>query len=340
MSAESILRPGDILLSHINSFDHLGKTAIFVGSDVDVVHGINLIRLVPDRGRIDPRFAIRVFKTDEFVDAVQSFAQKAVNQASVKTSDLRVIRIPLPPLEVQREIVAEIEGYQKVIDGARAVLDNYRPHIPIHPDWPTEALGSLFATRSGTTPLRSRTDYFDGGSIPWVKTLDLTDGPVRITDERITPEALADNRLTILPVGTVLVAMYGGFNQIGRTGVLEIEATHNQAMTALLPTPRVLPYYLNTVLVASKGYWKKVANSTRKDPNITKTDVMNFKLPVPPLDEQQNIVAEIQAEQALVAANRELIARFEKKIQATLARVWGEPTPAIEQPAPLEAVEA
>ncbi len=340
VSAESILRPGDILLSHINSFDHLGKTAIFVGSDVDVVHGINLIRLVPDRGRIDPRFAIRVFKTDEFVDAVQSFAQKAVNQASVKTSDLRAIRIPLPPLEVQREIVAEIEGYQKVIDGARAVLDNYRPHIPIHPDWPTEALGSLFATRSGTTPLRSRTDYFDGGSIPWVKTLDLTDGPVRITDERITPEALADNRLTILPVGTVLVAMYGGFNQIGRTGVLEIEATHNQAMTALLPTPRVLPYYLNTVLVASKGYWKKVANSTRKDPNITKTDVMNFKLPVPPLDEQQNIVAEIQAEQALVAANRELIARFEKKIQATLARVWGEPTPAIEQPAPLEAVEA
>ena len=46
------------------------------------------------------------------------------------------IQIPLPPLEVQKEIVAEIEGYQKVIDGARAVLDNYRPHIPIHPDWP------------------------------------------------------------------------------------------------------------------------------------------------------------------------------------------------------------
>ena len=44
--------------------------------------------------------------------------------------------IPLPPLEVQKEIVAEIEGYQKVIDGARAVLDHYRPHIPIHPDWP------------------------------------------------------------------------------------------------------------------------------------------------------------------------------------------------------------
>ena len=55
---------------------------------------------------------------------------------SMKPEDLAQFQIPLPPLEVQKEIVAEIEGYQKVIDGARAVLDNYRPHIPIHPDWP------------------------------------------------------------------------------------------------------------------------------------------------------------------------------------------------------------
>ena len=54
---------------------------------------------------------------------------------------LKEHQIPLPPLEVQKEIVAEIEGYQKVINGARAVLDHYRPHIPIHPDWPMVELG-------------------------------------------------------------------------------------------------------------------------------------------------------------------------------------------------------
>ena len=46
------------------------------------------------------------------------------------------IQIPLPPLEVQREVVSEIEGYQRVIDGARAVVENYRPHIAIDPEWP------------------------------------------------------------------------------------------------------------------------------------------------------------------------------------------------------------
>ena len=60
---------------------------------------------------------------------------------------------------------------------------------------------------------------------------------------------------------------------------------------------------------------------------MRKTTVEAHEIPLPPLETQQQIVAEIEAEQALVAANRELIARFEKKIQATLARVWGEETP-------------
>ena len=58
------------------------------------------------------------------------------NVLEINQSDVEKLQIPLPPLEVQKEIVAEIEGYQKVINGARAVLDHYRPHIPIHPDWP------------------------------------------------------------------------------------------------------------------------------------------------------------------------------------------------------------
>jgi type I restriction enzyme M protein len=279
--------------------------------------------IICENSKALPKFVYHVLRR---VDARKIAPDQAY--PSLRLSEIGAIQIPLPPLEVQEEIVAEIEGYQKVINGARAVLDHYRPHIPIHPDWPMEPLAALFTTKPGTTPSRSRTDYFQDGTIPWVKTLDLRDGPIRSTDEKITSKALFETHLSILPVGTVLVAMYGGFNQIGRTGVLEIEAAHNQAMTALLPTSRVSPYFLNAILVAAKDYWKSVANSTRKDPNITKTDVLNFKLPLPPLATQQAIVAEIEAEQALVAANRELIARFEKKIQATLVRVWGEAEPA------------
>jgi len=59
-------------------------------------------------------------------------------------------------------------------------------------------------------------------------------------------------------------------------------------------------------------------------PSVSQSTVLERSIPYPDLAIQQAIVAEIEAEQALVAANNELIARFEKKIQATLARVWGE----------------
>ena len=59
------------------------------------------------------------------------------------------LQIPLPPLDIQKEIVAEIEGYQKVIDGARAVVDNYRPQIVVDPEWPMVALGEVFQLSSG-----------------------------------------------------------------------------------------------------------------------------------------------------------------------------------------------
>ena len=317
-SLKNVFDPCDILYGKLRP--NLNKVWLadrkgICSTDIFVIRAVE--------GMVDPMLYAYLFRSSRFNDIVIGQLQGA-QLPRIGWSSFSEIQIPLPPLEVQKEIVAEIEGYQKVINGARAVIDHYRPHIPIHPDWPVEPLSALFATKSGTTPSRSRADYFQDGTIPWVKTLDLRDGPIRSTDEKITPQALDDTHLSILPVGTVLVAMYGGFNQIGRTGVLEIEATHNQAMTALLPTPRVSPYFLNAILVAAKVYWKTVANSTRKDPNITKTDVLNFKLPLPPLATQQAIVAEIEAEQALVAANRELITRFEKKIQATLARIWGE----------------
>jgi type I restriction enzyme M protein len=274
---------------------------------------------VKDTQVLNSRFLF--FLLDSAKNALAGLMSGAAN-VSMKVSDLEKFEIPLPPLTVQQEIVAEIEGYQQIIDGARQVVEHYRPRIVIEPAWPVAPLGELFQTKSGTTPRRDNSAYFENGNIPWVKTLDLTDGVVAKTEECITELALQETHLEILPQGTVLVAMYGGFNQIGRTGVLEIEATHNQAMTALLPNPTVNPYFLNTVLVSSKNYWKSVANSTRKDPNITKSDVLNFPLPLPDLATQRAIVAEIEEEQRLVAATHALIDRFTAKIARVINRVW------------------
>ena len=66
-----------------------------------------------------------------------------MGQPHVYPKDLAKFKIPLPPLDVQQDVVTQIEGYQRVIDGARAVIDNYRPNIEIDPEWPMVELGKV-----------------------------------------------------------------------------------------------------------------------------------------------------------------------------------------------------
>ncbi|PHD66636.1 hypothetical protein COF61_09245 [Bacillus toyonensis] len=158
--------------------------------------------------------------------------------------------------------------------------------------WELVQIQDIGTLKSGTTPSRSEQErYFESGTIPWIKTMDLNNGEVISTNERITDVALEETSLTLLPVNTVLVAMYGGFKQIGRTGILKVKATINQALTGIIVNEILInPYYLQWWLNAKIDYWKNFAASSRKDPNITKGDVLKFPVVLPTLSEQKKIV--------------------------------------------------
>ncbi|MEH1984615.1 restriction endonuclease subunit S, partial [Nostoc sp.] len=104
------------------------------------------------------------------------------------------------------------------------------------------------------------------------------------------PIALNETCLRKYDIGTVLVAMYGGFNQIGRTGLLKIVATVNQALIAIQPQIKILDsIFLINYLNFQVDYWKNIAISSRKDPNITSRDVKKFPISLPCLLEQKAI---------------------------------------------------
>jgi type I restriction enzyme M protein len=242
--------------------------------------------------------------------------------------------IPLPPLDVQKEIVAEIEGYQKVIDGARAVLDNYRPHIPIHPDWPMVALGDsdLFKIESGGTPKSEVAEYW-GGPIAWATLVDLPASDfvteIRMTKRTISERGLSESSAKVVPENSIIVSTRA---TIGRIGINRVPLATNQGFKNVIieDATRAIPEYVAfalTNIVPTMEAW--ATGGTFKE--LSKSKFSELEIALPPLATQQIIVAEIEAEQALVAGNHELIRRFEKKIQATLARVWGE-----EESAPAE----
>jgi len=236
---------------------------------------------------------------------------------------------PLPPLEVQKEIVAEIEGYQKVINGARAVLDHYRPHIPIHPDWPMATLNdaadfiSGFAFKSTdmtATPLDSTCRaVVKIGNVGRDGRLDIDDAQFHSYTD--------DLRRFALRVGDIVMAMTGA--TVGKVAVVDKpNLLLNQRAGVLRAKPTALQSYLLNLLCSAAFYsfCQRTAGGGAQG-NIAPREIMEYPIPLPSLATQRAIVAEIEAEQALVAANRELITRFEQKIQATLARIWGEEVP-------------
>lgn len=189
--------------------------------------------------------------------------------------------------------------------------------------WEINLLGDICATSSGTTPSRESEDrYYKNGTTHWVKTADLTNSDIFETEELITETALHETSLRVYPVGTVLVAMYGGFNQIGRTGLLRIPAAVNQAITAIQPNTKILDsVYLINTLNFRVAYWKNVASSSRKDPNITGQDIRDFSISLPPLPEQRVIAEVLSDMDALIAALDRLIAKKRAIKQSAMQRL-------------------
>ncbi len=259
-------------------------------------------------------------------------AATGVAQKTVSLNSLRSFTIPLPPLEVQKEIVAEIEGYQKVINGARAVLDHYHPHIPIHPDWPMVDLGEISEVTSSKRILAE--EYVPSGT-PFYRTkeiVELSRGKDISLELFISLERFdtIKARFGAPTKGELLISA------VGTIGVSWVVADDREFyfkdgnLLWIRSLSNLDPYFLKHCLDSTfaGGIEHIVFGAAYKALTIEK--LKEFKIPLPPLATQQAIVAEIEAEQALVAANRELITRFEQKIQATLARIWGEETPELD----------
>ena len=255
------------------------------------------------------------------VAEVEQNLHGGVGLVHITKGNLERIQIPLPPLEVQREIVSEIEGYQRVIDGARTVVENYRPHIAIDPEWPTKELSEIavkITDGTHTTP-----NYTDSG-IPFLRVTDITKS--NSSKKFISKEEHMKLIKRCHPEkGDVLYSKNG---TIGIAKVVDWEGDFSIFVSLALIKPRrelVDSRYLECFLNTDTAYTQ--ATSRSKSGTVTNlhlVDIKTIQIPLPSLTTQQQIVAEIEAEQALVDANQELIERFEKKIQDTVGRVWDE----------------
>jgi len=251
-----------------------------------------LVALQPnDDSELDAKF---LFHALDLKRAEIAGLMRGAANVSMKPEDLAQFAIPLPALGVQKEIVAEIEGYQKVIDGARAVLDNYRPHIPIHPDWPISAFETapfeiIDGDRGSNYP--SKEDFSTSGHCLFLNTKNVRPDGFKFDDlEFISPEKDAALRKGKLQRGDVLLTTRG---TVGNTALYEtsVKFEHvriNSGMLIFRPdATKLLSSYLFHFFQSENFRAQREAIiSGAAQPQLPIRSLNEAKIPLPPLATQ------------------------------------------------------
>jgi type I restriction enzyme S subunit len=160
-------------------------------------------------------------------------------------------------------------------------------------NWNRIPLAKLGSWGSGGTPTSSRRDYYQNGTIPWAVIGDMNNEVMTSTEARITEKALLESSSKLVPVGAILIAMYGA--SIGKIAITGIECCTNQAIAHCIVDTKIV----------SKEYFFIVAKSLKRhliqegkgaaQPNISQSVLKHLVIDLPPLDEQQKIVERVEA---------------------------------------------
>ncbi len=240
---------------------------------------------------------------------------------SINKSDIEKIKIPLPPLEIQEKIVNELGGYSAIIAGAKEIVANWKPKIDIDPSWPIVFLEEASEIQRGKFSHRPRNEpRFYGGKYPFIQTGDIVKangGKIEFS-QTLNEEGLLVSKLFQPPIVVITIAA-----NIGDTAVLDFPSCFPDSVVALTPKSEVDVYYLELVMQTKKQYLNDVAPQAAQK-NINIEILKTVKIPLPSLEIQQEIVAKIEAERALVKSAKKLIEIYEQKTKAVINKLWEE----------------
>ena len=239
-------------------------------------------------------------------------------------SKLKRIQIPLPPLSVQEEIVAEIDCYQKIIDGARQVVDNYKPTIKIDPDWEMVKLGEVCEVNEKT---ENPNEVYGENEFIYIDITSVENGTGVVSFDNfvVGDEAPSRARRKVKNRDVLLSTVRPNLKAFGYLKNVPENAIASTGFAVLTAKEKVIPQFVFYLLFGDALQSQMISRMGRGSyPSINQKDVNELQIPLPPLTVQQEIVTQIEAEQEMVNANKKLIEIYEQKIKDKIGEVWGE----------------
>jgi len=233
-------------------------------------------------------------------------------------SKLKELKIPLPPLEVQRELVAEIEGYQKLIDGCRQVVDSWKPQFDIDPEWPMVKLGEYISINNGYV----LTEFSNEGSIACIKVSDMN---LEENQNHIVTSShwILETDKKQLPLNSIVFPKRGAAIATNKKRLTKIPCLiDNNCMGITVLDENILSSdYLFTFM---QGFNLSTISNSAGIALINNPDISGVDIPLPAIRNQQEIVTSIEAERKVIDGCRELLKVYEEKIKRVIDRVWEE----------------
>ncbi|MBK8622799.1 MAG: N-6 DNA methylase [Saprospiraceae bacterium] len=254
---------------------------------------------------------------------------KVGGQPSLSQSTIKEQKIPLPPLSIQEEIVAEIESYQKIIDGAKAVVENYKPKIDIHPDWEMVELGEVCEINPKKSELKELNENTEVSFVPMA---DLNENQIYFKPIQVKLLGEVIKGYTYFKDDDVLLAKVTPCFENGKAGIAKELINGigfgSSEYFVIRPNDKILStwIYLNIIPQGFRERGKLNMTGTGGLQRVPPDFVKSTLIPLPDLDTQRQIVSQIEKEQELVNANKQLIEIFEQKIKNMISKVWGTPT--------------
>lgn len=188
--------------------------------------------------------------------------------------------------------------------------------------WEYKKLGEVLETTSGGTPSKSHKEYYEGGTIPWLRSGEVSKGDIYDAELYITEEGLKKSSAKLFPIDTVLIAMYGA--TVGQVGILKSTMCTNQAICGILPNKDFHPNFLKYVLLANKKNYLKQAMGGAQ-PNISQQVIKSTYIPIVKFSEQESVVSELDKINELIRLKKEQLKDFDNLAQSLFYEMFGDP---------------
>jgi type I restriction enzyme S subunit len=309
-------------------------TRILKYIDFPFVRGADGTQILYPDGRFDPHFFY-------FACKALDIESRGYNR---HFSILKEREIPIPPKEEQEwigKILALIESqiddeqrtceitialkhtamHELFTRGLRGEAQKETEIGLVPESWEICRLGDHFKLSSGGTPSRHNSEYWDSGTIPWVKTTEIDYKLIITTEECITQKGLSESAAKILPAGTLLMAMYGQGVTRGKVAILGIDAACNQACAAIMARDDIIfNQYLYHFFSYQYEQIRKLAHGGQQQ-NLNLEIVRTLAIAFPPTPEQREIVEILDAIDRKIELHKKKKALLEELFKSLLHKL-------------------